>query len=98
MHSKCLFNKRGLIPKNSLSGNTLYLYVEKIVFSPQWGKMSFTGGIIGKIWTLILSNIMEDRHIILQTYFKRTLLINLQYKYDMHDVHVILFVVGIRRI
>ena len=47
--SKCVFHKRGLIPKNSISGNTLYFYVEKIVFSPQWGKMSFTGGIIEKI-------------------------------------------------
>ena len=49
MQSKCLFNKRGKIPKNSKSGNTLNFYVEKKVFSPQWGKMSFTGGIIEKI-------------------------------------------------
>ena len=68
MHSKCLFNKRGLIPKSTLSGNTLYFYVEKILYSPQQGKMSFTGGIIGKIWTLILSiYIMEDRHVMIQT-------------------------------
>ena len=45
MHSKRLFHKRGKIPKNFLSGITLYFYVEKIVFSPQWGKMSFRGGI-----------------------------------------------------
>ena len=67
MHSKCLFNKRGGVPKNSISGSTSYFYVEKIVFSPQRGKMSFTGGIIGKIWTLILSLFtMEDRHVIIQ--------------------------------
>ena len=45
MHSKRLFNKRGKIPKNSISGITLYFYVDKIVFSPQRGKKSFTGGI-----------------------------------------------------
>ena len=67
MHSKRLFNKQGKIPKNSICGITLYFYVEKIVFSPQRGKMSFTGGIIGKIWTLILSlYTMEDRHVIIQ--------------------------------
>ena len=53
MHSKCLFNKRGGVPKNSISRSTSYFYVEKIVFSPHRGKMSFTGGIIGKILTLI---------------------------------------------
>ena len=37
--------KGGKVPKNSISGNTLYVYVEKIVFSPQRGKMSFRGGI-----------------------------------------------------
>ena len=59
--------ERGKILKNSISGITLYFYVEKIVFSPQRGKMSFTGGIIGKIWTLILSlYTMEDRHVIIQ--------------------------------
>ena len=45
MNSKCLFNKRGGVPKNSLVGSTSYSYVEKIVFSPQRGKMSFRGGI-----------------------------------------------------
>ena len=45
VHRKRLFNKRGKIPKNSISGITSYFYVEKIVFSPQRGKMSFTGGI-----------------------------------------------------
>ena len=50
MHSKCLFNKRGKIPKNSISGITLYFYVEKIVFSPQRGKMSFRGGIFEYIY------------------------------------------------
>jgi hypothetical protein len=63
--SKCVFHKRVLIPKNSISGNTLYFYVEKIVFSPQRDKMSFTGGIIGMIWTLILSiYIMEDTNVL----------------------------------
>ena len=52
IQSNCGFHKRGLIPENSISGNTLYFYVEKIVFSPQWGKMSFTGGIIEKIQLL----------------------------------------------
>ena len=45
--SRCVFFKRSKIPKNSIIGITLYFYVEKIVFSPQRGKMSFTGGIIG---------------------------------------------------
>ena len=48
MHSKCLFNKRGGVPKNFIKESTSYFYVEKIVFSPQRGKMSFTGGIFGK--------------------------------------------------
>ena len=48
MHNKRLFNKRGKIPKNSISGITLYFHVEKIVFSPQRGKMSFTGGMMRK--------------------------------------------------
>ena len=48
MHSKCLFNKRGGVPKNSISGSTSYFYVEKIVFSPQQGKMSFSGGMTRK--------------------------------------------------
>ena len=48
MHSKCLFNKRGGVPKNSISGTTSYFYVEKIVFSPQRGKMSFSGGMTRK--------------------------------------------------
>ena len=45
MHSKCLFNKRGGVPKNFIKESTSYFYVEKIVFSPQRGKMSFRGGI-----------------------------------------------------
>ena len=49
MHSKCLFNKRGGVPKNSISGSTSYFYVEKIVFSPQRDKMSFSSGMIEKI-------------------------------------------------
>ena len=48
MHSKCLFNKRGGVPKNSISGSTSYFYVEKIVFTPQRGKMSFPGGMTRK--------------------------------------------------
>ena len=52
IQSNCVFIKGGKIPRNSISGNTLYFYVEKIVFSPQRGKMSFTGGIIGKIQLL----------------------------------------------
>ena len=52
IQSNCVFVKGDKIPKNSKSGNTLYFYVEKIVFSPQRGKMSFTGGIIGKIQLL----------------------------------------------
>ena len=64
MHSKCLFNKRGGVPKNFIKESTSYFYVEKIVFSPQRGKMSFTGGIIGMIWTLICTN-MQGMHVIL---------------------------------
>ena len=41
IQSNCVFIKGGKIPRNSISGNTLYFYVEKIVFSPQRGKMSF---------------------------------------------------------
>ena len=48
MDSKFLFDKWGGVPKNSLSGSTSYFYVEKIVFSPQRGKMSFTGGMTRK--------------------------------------------------
>ena len=51
-HSKYVFDKRVLIPENFISGNTLNFYVDKKVFSPQWGKMSFTGGIIEKIQLL----------------------------------------------
>ena len=54
MHSKCLFNKRGGVPKNFIKESTSYFYVEKIVFSPQRGKMSFTGGIFKKIPLLYL--------------------------------------------
>ena len=48
VQSKCLFNKLGLIPKNSISGSTSYFYVEKVVFSPKRGKMSFSGGMTRK--------------------------------------------------
>jgi hypothetical protein len=54
-HSKYVFDKLGLIPENSISGNTLIFYVEKKVFSPQRGKMSFTGGIIEKIQLLYVA-------------------------------------------
>jgi hypothetical protein len=50
-----VFHKRVIIPKNSISGNTLDFYVEKIVFSPQRGKMNFTGGIIEKIQLLYVA-------------------------------------------
>ena len=53
MHSKCLFNKRGGVPKNFIKESTSYFYVEKIVFSPQWGKMSFRGGIF-RIYTTFI--------------------------------------------
>ena len=46
MHSKCLFDKRGGVPKNSFSESTSYFYDERIVFSPQQGKMNFTDGMI----------------------------------------------------
>ena len=39
----------GKILKNSIIGITLNFYVEKKVFSPQRGKMSFTVGIIENI-------------------------------------------------
>jgi hypothetical protein len=42
-------DKQVLIPENFISGNTLNFHVDKKVFSPQRGKMSFTGGIIEKI-------------------------------------------------
>ena len=50
-----MFDKRGIIPENFISGNTLNFYVDKKVFSPQWGKMSFTGGIIEKIRLLYVA-------------------------------------------
>ena len=53
--SLVIYSAQGLIPKNSISGITLYFYVEKIVFSPQRGKMSFRGGIFRIYTTFILA-------------------------------------------
>ena len=47
--------ERGKILKNSISGITLSFYVEKKVFSPQQGKMSFRGGIFRIYTTFILA-------------------------------------------
>ena len=60
IQSNCVFIKGGKIPRNSISGNTLYFYVEKIVFSPQRGKMSFTGGMTRKYYFYICSLVINS--------------------------------------